>query len=155
MNTLLDHYRRQMRYDEWANRETLSSLRTGGQAPPPAKATRLMAHIVGAQSVWLDRLHARQARTAVWPEMTPDQILPAMVAIGAEWSAFLEDVDFNRAIHYENSRGERWSSTTMDVIAHVVNHGTYHRGQIAMALREAGLAPACTDWIHASRSGFI
>jgi uncharacterized damage-inducible protein DinB len=34
-------------------------------------------------------------------------------------------------------------------------HSTYHRGQIAAAMRQAGATPAYTDFIHAVRQGFV
>ena len=42
-----------------------------------------------------------------------------------------------------------------DILSHVVLHASYHRGQIASAMREAGGTPAYTDFIHAVRSGLI
>ena len=54
-----------------------------------------------------------------------------------------------------NSKGQSWTSRVEDVLTHVLLHGAYHRGQIASALREAGLTPPYTDYIHATRSGRI
>ena len=44
----------------------------------------------------------------------------------------------------------RWA-----ILRHIVNHATYHRGQIAADLRAAGLTPPYTDFIHAVRQGFL
>ena len=64
----LNSLRRQFTWDDWANREVLRSLRTAGDAVPAAR--RLLAHILGAQRVWLERLHGEPASQPVWPELT-------------------------------------------------------------------------------------
>ena len=42
-----------------------------------------------------------------------------------------------------------------DILAHVVLHSAYHRGQIAAAVRAGGGEPAYTDMIHAVRQGLV
>ena len=42
-----------------------------------------------------------------------------------------------------------------DVLTHVILHSAYHRGQVALAMRAAGMEPAYTDFIHAVRQGFV
>jgi uncharacterized damage-inducible protein DinB len=54
-----------------------------------------------------------------------------------------------------NSKGEPYTSSVEDILTHVVFHGAYHRGQIAAKMRESGLEPAYTDYIHAIRQGFV
>jgi uncharacterized damage-inducible protein DinB len=58
-------------------------------------------------------------------------------------------------VTYNNSRGERWTSKIEDILQHVVMHSAYHRGQIAIDMRAAGLVPAYTDFIHAVRQSNI
>jgi uncharacterized damage-inducible protein DinB len=42
-------------------------------------------------------------------------------------------------------------STLEEIMRHVVNHGSYHRGQVAFMLRLLGKQPQATDWIAFSR----
>jgi uncharacterized damage-inducible protein DinB len=58
-------------------------------------------------------------------------------------------------IEYRNSKGEPWSSRIEDIILHLTMHSAYHRGQIALEMRKAGLTPAYTDFIHAVRQGLL
>ena len=67
----------------------------------------------------------------------------------------LDDETLHDGVAYRNSKGEFWTSTVADILSHVVLHASYHRGQIAAAIREAGGTPAYTDFIHAVRSGLI
>ena len=50
---------------------------------------------------------------------------------------------------YKNMKGDPFEDRYEDTLFHIVNHGTYHRGQIIIMLREAGetTLPA-TDLIH-------
>ena len=38
------------------------------------------------------------------------------------------------------------------VVLHLVNHGSYHRGQVATMLRQAGIKPPGTDLISYYRT---
>jgi len=48
---------------------------------------------------------------------------------------------------YRNLSGKEFTTSARDILAHVALHGTYHRGQIALALRSADIAPVETDFI--------
>lgn len=139
-------------YDDWANREEVARLR---QIGAPAAALRLLAHVIGAESLWLTRLRNEEATMAVWPELTIDQCASEIDLLRAAWRETLQGGDLDRAIDYRNSKGEQWSSTVDEVLTHVVIHSAYHRGQIATVVRQGGGTPAYTDLIHACRSGEV
>jgi uncharacterized damage-inducible protein DinB len=148
-------YVRLLRYDAWANDETLGSLRS---ASPPAKALRWMAHIVGAGELWLARLHDAPPTMAVWPDLDLDRCTAGAARLAEQWPRYLatlEDEDLGQGIGYRNSKGEYWTSTVADILTHVAIHGSYHRAQIAAAVRESGGEPAYTDFIHAVRQGVL
>jgi uncharacterized damage-inducible protein DinB len=150
-----EHLRRLLRYDIWANRETLESLR---QPPSPAKSLRWMSHIVGAEYLWLSRLHQRPAALPVWPELDLEACSRALDQLAGGWPEYLAGVRPERlaeSVAYTNSKGEPWTSTVEEILTHVTIHSAYHRGQIAADLRGAGGIPAYTDYIHAVRQGFI
>lgn len=148
-------YARLLRYDAWANAQTLGSLRTGH---PPARAFRWMAHLVGAGEIWLSRLRGEPPTLAVWPELDLDACDAGVARLAEGWSRYLAtltDGNLEDAVAYRNSRGDYWTSTVADVLNHVTLHGAYHRGQIAAAVRESGGEPAYTDFIHAARQGLL
>ena len=152
----LDELRRLFAYDDWANRETLSSLRGAGSVPQ--RSLGLLAHILGAESLWLDRLRGSKARLAVWPELSLERCRSEIAELEKAREDFLDDLapaDLEREVAYVNSKGESWSSQVGDVLTHVVLHSAYHRGQIASELRAAGREPPYTDFIHAVRQGFV
>ena len=152
---LMRHFARQFTYDDWANRETLASLRAPA---PPASLVKTMAHIVAAESLWLTRVRNEPPALPVWPDMSLVQLEPHLASLARGWQGFLTGLaasDLSRPIAYKNSQGEEWVSALSDVMAHVVLHSSYHRGQIASGLRAGGHAPAYTDYIHCTRNGLI
>lgn len=148
-------FARLLRYDGWANAEALGSL---GLGHPPARALRWMAHIVGSGDLWLARLRDESPTLAVWPDLDIDGCAAGLARLADRWPRYLEtvtDADLGEGIGYRNTRGEYWTSTVGDILTHVVMHGTYHRGQIAAAVRDSGGEPAYTDFIHAARQGLV
>jgi uncharacterized damage-inducible protein DinB len=151
---MIGHLSRLLRYDAWANQETLQSLRQG---TAPARSLRWMGHIIGAEYLWLARLNRSPAPMPVWPDLS---VQDCELRI-RELSRRILDVipstvdSLSRKVSYTNSKGEAWTSTLEDILTHVVIHSAYHRGQIASDLRTAGQKPAYTDYIHAVRQGLI
>jgi uncharacterized damage-inducible protein DinB len=146
---------RLMRYDIWANGETLDSLR---QISPPARSLRWMGHIIGAELLWLARLREEAAPLPVWPDLSVDACATHLHQLSEQWLEYLTDADPDRLdqqVRYTNSKGEPWGSRVEDILTHVTIHSAYHRGQIASDLRAAGHTPAYTDFIHAVRQGFV
>ena len=152
----VEHFRREFRYDEWANREVLRHLQR--ESSPPPKCMAWFGHVLGAQAEWLARLENGTSELAVWPQLMPDELEPELGRLRERWMGFfarLTPDELARTIAYVNSKGQRWDSRVEDVLVHVLMHGAYHRGQIASCLREAGLTPPYTDYIHATRSGLL
>src|SRR5689334_8298023 len=115
-------------YDDWANREEIARLR--GVASPAA-GLRILAHIIGAQWLWVTRIRNEKAKMAVWPELTLEQCAAEIGELRAAWQNILQAVDREMSVKYVNSKGEPWSSSVDDILTHVAMHGAYHRGQIA------------------------
>jgi uncharacterized damage-inducible protein DinB len=152
---LVDYFRRQFAYDEWANREALAVLRK--QANSSARPLQLMSHILSAERLWLERLTQQPQSLPVWPEFNVEQGEAQAAEVGRLWRDYLDELpaDLSQMISYKNSKGEAWSSAVQDVLTHVLMHSAYHRGQIASHMRASGQTPAYTDFIHAMRQGLI
>jgi uncharacterized damage-inducible protein DinB len=155
MNGELTRFRRLFEHDEWANAAALTALREG---PAPEKARRWMAHIVATEWLWLARLRQEPSAMPVWPDLDLESCAAELTELQGEWMRCLESLDehgLDDGVAYRNSKGEFWTNTVGDILTHVVLHASYHRGQIASAIREAGGTPAYTDFIHAVRTGLI
>ncbi len=53
----------------------------------------------------------------------------------------------NTQPNYKNLKGSLFETLLSDILAHMVNHGSYHRGQIASLIKKSGGEPAGTDYI--------
>jgi uncharacterized damage-inducible protein DinB len=147
------HLRGLLRYDVWANRETLRALKRS--APP--RSLRWLAHIVGAEYLWMARLRRHQEILPVWPELGVEACGERLDELSRLWPEYLDDTheSLTEKVPYMNSKGEAWTNTVEEILTHVVIHSAYHRGQIAADVRASGGVPAYTDYIHAVRQGLI
>lgn len=133
---------------EWADTRALESLR-GATADVP-KALEIYAHVLGAEHTWLARIAGRAPRHAVWPALDLAQCETLARENAAELRAFAataSDASLARVVSYRNSAGQEFESTVEDMMLQLLLHGSYHRGQIALLLREAGAEPSPTDYI--------
>lgn len=131
----------------WADQEVLTAL---SSQPPSADWVELFGHIVGAEHVWLARLESGQPEIPVWPRLSLDQCSSEAEKNRQGFAKFLAGLapeDDQRQVRYRNSAGQEFSSAIGDVLLHVCLHGSYHRGQIAAAMRQGKAAPAPTDYI--------
>ena len=150
-------WKRLFDYDDWANREALGSLRAS--PAPPEKSRKWLAHIAGAERLWLSRIEGEGPPfPAVWPDLSLDACTAAFDELAPRWRRLIVTLSpevLARTVAYKNSKEEEWSSALGEILMHVVMHSVYHRGQIAADVRAAGLTPAYTDYIHAVRGGKI
>jgi uncharacterized damage-inducible protein DinB len=133
----------------WADARTLASLKT--LAMPDPEATRLFAHVVVAESIYLDRLEGRDPfPQEFWPELTLDEASSVGTEAAerlARFVAGLKSAFLKEPVRYRNSRGVYFETPIEEMVMHVVLHGERHRGQIARLVRAAGGRPAVTDFI--------
>jgi uncharacterized damage-inducible protein DinB len=59
----------------------------------------------------------------------------------------LTDARMPEIVTYVNVKGETWSYPLHEMLVHVVNHSTYHRGQVATMLRQLGKTPRSSDYL--------
>ncbi len=146
-------------YGSWANAlvfaaaESLSDEQLGALVAssfPSVGAT--LAHIVAAEWIWLRRWRG-ESPTAIpaWvahPSLR--ELEGRLAAVEAERTAFLyslSDAALEHVVTYRNLAGQIYTERLSGLIRHVVNHSTYHRGQIATQLRQLGVTPPNTDLI--------
>src|SRR5436309_13161679 len=125
---MLDYLRRLFAYDDWANREVLSSLRTAPNPPP--QSLKLTAHILSAEGLWLARLKQQKPALSVWPELALAQFKAEADVLVASWRSYLEEcreAGLSRQISYVNSKVESLSSQVNNVLLHVITHAGDHR----------------------------
>lgn len=147
---MADYLERMLAHMSWADESVLQSLEAN-PAPEP-RWLELFAHVLAAEHVWLSRIAGEKPEVAVWPDLWVKECRLLAEANRTRFAglAALPVSDRARPIRYTNSAGQEFTSTVEDILLHVCLHGSYHRGQIALAMRQGGGAPAPTDYI-----GFI
>ena len=112
-----------------------------------------MGHVVAAQFLWLHRIKGLPAPDVkLWGEYSLKQLLTLAEDAGKQWIDFVESTDnFDRELTYTNYVNEPYTNNVEMIMIHLVNHASYHRGQIAMLLRQKGFDPINTDFITYDR----
>jgi uncharacterized damage-inducible protein DinB len=147
---------RMFAYDHWANRECLRAMSASGSASGGIAGRA--AHILSAEKLWLERIRREKPSMPVWPSSTIEECMMLADEMAPAWRDYLTSLApgaLDAKVEYRNSKGEAWASRVEDVLMHVLLHSAYHRGQIALAMRAAGVEPAYTDFIHAVRQGIV
>lgn len=109
-------------------------------------------HIYLAEWIWYSRWNG------VSPTAFPADEIPDLATLRTRWTemegkvrAFLDKgggAGLERVFEYRLMSGKEAASPLWQMVAHVVNHATYHRGQVTTLLRQLGAAPAqSTDMI--------
>ena len=143
-----DYLLRLVRHMAWADARAVEALRKSGGVSELARAE--LAHVLGAEHVWLARLEGRPAPVAVWPDLSLDECETLARETHGAFRALVDRMDdaaLERTVHYRNSAGAEFDSKVSDILIHVALHGSYHRGKVAAALRGSGAEPAATDYI--------
>jgi uncharacterized damage-inducible protein DinB len=115
-----------------------------------------LAHVYGAELVWLERFKG------VVPSSMPDESeFGDLAALRARWAAleqhrrsWLESLPKDagdQVVTYRNLKGDAFSSALWPLVQHLANHGSYHRGQVALLLRQLGQKPPATDLVAFDR----
>jgi uncharacterized damage-inducible protein DinB len=65
----------------------------------------------------------------------------------------LSQDDIDRVFEYKTLKFGLYRNPLWQSLQHLVNHGTYHRGQVTTLLRQLGATPVSTDLIHFYREG--
>ena len=144
--------RRMWEHAAWSDALLLAALES--MQTPLEAAWREYSHVLGAESVWLDRLRQRPARVAVWPHLTPAEAATLAAELREDYIAYLDALTpdaLDVAVPYVNSAGQSFATPAGDILLHVALHGQYHRGKVNLLLRQADLAPAPTDYIAFAR----
>jgi len=153
-----NHWIEILKYNLWANQRKVDLLNQYDEAIitrpiinsfPSIELT--MKHLWGAEKIWLMRLKGNP--TAAFPEFNGS--LSAIFQMGLKVSKdFLEFIEkqeesfFASKCNFQDTKGKDYSIPVQQIIHHVMNHSTYHRGQITTLGRQADFGEIkSTDYI--------
>jgi uncharacterized damage-inducible protein DinB len=105
-----------------------------------------LTHIYAAEWAWFMRWQGESPTALLPADRFPD--LPSLEAAWREHEgrmrAFVGGLDANgtaRVIQYTLLSGQPGASPIWQMVQHVVNHASYHRGQLTTMLRQIGAEP--------------
>jgi len=150
-----DFWKLQLDYSKWASERSLEAARPLNEEElardlgnSHGGVLGTLVHLFQADRIWLSRLTAAPRFT-----LSDSSETWTLDSLAAEWSRVAGGYqnwlstarDLNAVLHYKNLAGQAQALPTWQVIMHVVNHATYHRGQITTMLRQLGYSPVATD----------
>lgn len=115
------------------------------------KSVQLFSHILNAQHIWISRIVKKQSDFGVWDIHAVQQFKEINDKNFKETIHALNHFDLSKTISYKNTKGQAFENKISDILFHVLNHSTYHRGQIATDFRQNGIEPINTDYIFYKR----
>lgn len=118
----------------------------------PKKTKELFSHMLNAHHIWNSRIVEQPSQYEVWQMHEVNDW--ADIHYENQRSSFeitSNADDFEKRIDYESSEGRLFTNTLQDVLFHIINHSTHHRGQIVMDFRNNGIEPIPLDYIHYKR----
>lgn len=153
------------KYKQWADRRTLdavAAIDASRNSSSLAFARQQLNHMVRVEELFRARLLGESAPH----DSTNTEVVPALDELDRRLSAsnrwlagYVESLAADQlaeVLHFQFVDGKRGSMSRQEILFHLVNHGTYHRGAIGHALDLAGAArPAdtYTMFIHADEPG--
>jgi uncharacterized damage-inducible protein DinB len=147
-------------YNAWANRRSMDAAAalTPEQITKPlgssfSSVRDTLAHIYGAEWIWLERFQGRS------PTSLPDvKEFANLEGLREHWVDHearllgfvrgLTQADLDRVMEYKTLKFGVYRNPLWQSMQHLVNHGTYHRGQVTTLLRQLGAQPILTDLMH-------
>jgi uncharacterized damage-inducible protein DinB len=146
-------------YSSWANTRLFDVLATltAEQYSRDMKGSHggihtTLVHMVGAEKIWLER----------WRGVAPEPFLDAgkigscedvrkiWEKVGyetAQWLGTMTDKKLHETFVMKTLKGGTFTHVYWQAFQHLINHSTYHRGQIVTMLRQTGVPPPSTDLI--------
>lgn len=127
------HYNKKLAKSFLANHGIISS-----------ESEKLFSHIINAHEIWISRIQGKPQKYKVWDIHKVIEYEEIIEKIQEKTNYVLETCSFNELIPFPKGKSQKRIS---DVLFHIINHSTYHRGQIAMDFRINGIEPIATDYI--------
>lgn len=138
-------------YEAWANEQLLN---LAVQLSPEDQNREIVSsfpslhktflHMWDASSGWWQRVQMHENIVMPGLSFNPSMkdINNGLLYQNKQWVSFVENATeeiLGASLPYKNKKGEDFLQPLSDIIMHVINHGTYHRGQVTTILRQLGV----------------
>ena len=118
---------------------------------------KTIVHLMDVESIWWQRLKLQEH--VEWPGKSFDgnfeELSQQLIFLSKQWNDWVlnaNEVNLTHVFGYQNSKKEYFKQPVYEMLLHLFNHQTFHRGQVVTMLRQNGVEkiPA-TDFIVFSR----
>jgi uncharacterized damage-inducible protein DinB len=111
-----------------------------------------LVHMVGAEKIWLERWKGGPTEPFLKADMvtTLSEVMRLWEKIGhdtAQWLGGMNDRKLEETFTMKTIKGETFTHIYWQAFQHLINHSTYHRGQVITMMRQLGTTPPATDLI--------
>jgi uncharacterized damage-inducible protein DinB len=134
--------------DEQVNQEIVSSF---------PSVYKTVMHMMEVENAWWERLRLVEHTTpSGWFSGNFDELAKQLLRLSQQWHDWIRDANDATITHvfaYQNTKKEHFKQPVYEMLLHLFNHQTYHRGQLITMLRQLGADKIPqTDFIVFSRS---
>ena len=155
----VDEIRTLYSFNQWATNRLIDAARSlsAEDLMKDLGASYRSVHGTFVHTLWAEWIWLRRWRGESPKRVFPEHEFQNLHAVQSRW----RDIDADRQdflgaltedrlrapLSYENLRGQRCEYSLVHMMQHVVNHSSYHRGQVVTLLRILGYTPPSTDFL--------
>jgi uncharacterized damage-inducible protein DinB len=146
-------------YSVWANRRVVRAAATLapddfrrdlGSSHGGVRGT--LTHVLWAEWLWLERWKGVSPTTRMDESEFKDVVAlrerwKALERHRESWLAGLSGAAARETVRYRTTEGKAYEAPLWQLVQHVANHSSYHRGQVVALLRQLGVRPVPTDMV--------
>jgi len=159
MPVSVDVLRTHLDYSAWASGLLMDAARrlspeelTRDFKTSDKSVLRTLLHVFAADRIWLRRMRGESPRIFLHPGEDNlealSQAWPSILQGWKDWANGLTDVQADEPLDYRDMAGNPHQQPPWQIVLHLVNHGTHHRGAVSGFLRAMGHTPPKLDMVY-------
>lgn len=147
---MINFFEELLRYNFQSN-DTMIGVLEQNQEVIDKQILSTSSHIFWAQTIWNDRMRGKSLSKDVWEILELKNMAKMNTMLFQDTLLIVKERELSEEISYKNLKGEEFKNCIQEILIHIINHSTYHRGQVMMAVRDKGGKAASTDYIYWKR----
>jgi uncharacterized damage-inducible protein DinB len=134
-----DCYLKQISYEFWANKLVINAII---KTTFPLESTyQIISHNLNASAIWLKRIKNEEVTVKLWDTHSIEELSLLNATLLTNWTDYLSTLtedDYDKKVSFTFME-KKASISVEDLIVHLVNHSSYHRGQLIQQLKGKSL----------------
>lgn len=115
------------------------------------KANLLLCHSINAHQIWNSRIINKKS-TGVFDLHSLNFCVNLNESNLETTKLILQEKELQESILYQNSKGIKYKNNIQDILYHILNHYSHHRGQLISELKQSDIEPIISDYIFHKRT---